>query len=59
MEENKNSKEEKAKLADRKGQRHALPFDRKSDSAKILLKRFKQKHAFEETREKKNKDSEG
>ncbi len=57
MEEDKNSKEEKAKLADRKGQRHALPFDRKSDSAKILLKRFKQRHAFEETREKKNEDS--
>jgi hypothetical protein len=57
MEENKKSEEEKAKLADRKVQRHALLFDRKSDSAKILLKRFKQRHAFEETREKKNKDS--
>ena len=57
MNENKKSKEEKTELADRKGQRHALPFDRKSDSAKILLKRFKQKHAFEETREKKNEDS--
>jgi len=57
MQENKKSEEEKAKLADRKGQRHALPFDRKSDSAKILLKRFKQRHAFEETREKKNENS--
>jgi hypothetical protein len=57
MEENKNSQEEKAKLADRKGQRHALPFDRKRDSGNILLKRFKQRHAFEETREKKNEDS--
>lgn len=56
MEENKKSKDEKVKLADRKGQRHALPFDRKSDSNKILLKRFKQRHAFEETREKKNED---
>ncbi len=58
MTENKKGKEEKTKLADRKGQRHALPFDRKSDSAKILLKRFKQRHSFEETREKKNEDSE-
>ncbi|GEM_PF-3764867 len=57
MEENKHPKEEKTKLVDRKGQRHALPFDRKSDSAKLLLKRFKQKHAFEETRDKKNEDS--
>ena len=59
MEEKKKEGSEKIKLAERKGQRHALPFDRKSDLDKILLKRFKQKHSFEETRDKKNRDSNG
>ncbi len=58
MEENKKEEEEKVELVDRKEQLHALPFDRKSNSGKLLLKRFKQRHSFEETREKKNKESE-
>jgi len=56
MKESK-SPEEETDLFERKGQRHPLPFDRKKDSVQLLLKRFKQRHAFEETRDKKNKDS--
>ncbi|MEC7640817.1 MAG: hypothetical protein VYC17_01550 [Nitrospinota bacterium] len=48
--DDKKPKEEKTKLADRKGQRHALPFDRKKGSGKILLQRVRQKHSFEETK---------
>ena len=44
----KKLKGNKTKLADRKGQRPAMPFDRKEES--ILLKRVRQKHAFEETK---------
>ena len=58
MEENSNEKDEIIKLADRKGQRHAMPFNRKKDSSSILLKRFKQNHAFEETKTKKNSGNE-
>jgi|TARA_B110000438_G_C15635922_1_gene573071 hypothetical protein len=58
MENNSNEKDKKIKLADINGQHHAMPFDRKNDSSKILLKRFKQNHAFEETKAKKNSENE-
>ncbi len=43
----KNKKEQKTKRAKRKGPPPVQSFDRKKDS--ILLKRMRQKHAFEET----------
>ena len=44
----KKKKESKTKLADLKGQRLVLPFDRKEES--VLLKRVGQKRTFEETK---------
>ena len=37
---------------------HAFIFDRKKHYANILLKRVRQKHAFEETRQAKDKNDE-
>ena len=54
----KQEKEGEKKLADRKGQRPALPFDREKDSAKNLLQRVRKKHAFEEPKKAKDKNDE-
>ena len=54
----KKQKEKKTELADRKGQRPALPFERKKDSANALLQRVRQKHAFEDTKKSISKSDE-
>ena len=43
-------KTDKSKSADSKNTHSKLPFNRKKKSKTILLKRVRQKHSFEETR---------
>ena len=54
----KDRKKENIKLADRKGQRPAFPFDRKKGSLNTLLKRVRRKNVFEATKKVRDKNSE-
>ena len=52
----KKQKEDKTKLAERKGQRPALPFERDEQVDDILLKKVRKKNSFKQIKKIRKKD---